>query len=290
MNQPAEIQSPSAAQARLSAPAAIGFLLVIIALLGCFLSGITARLTGNLLWGVPLLATPFMSIGGAILGYLGIRQIGRSNSDVVGRGPAIFAIFVGLMAGVLQSVFVGAAVVVFTDTRTKLAPHALMLLQDIEHGRLDSARTHIGHAVSPLLSDEQLKSFQSTLEHEIGPLRDATLSLGAFQKVRELERNIAQRGGTGAQTGVPARPVELVSDTHRVLAYVWIDNDAAKNNQIKITDMIVILPGNRALLLRDGADSAKLASALGLTPIAPAEGHQPPPSDTTAPSAGTTSQ
>ncbi len=258
-------QSPHPA-ARLSLGAIAGMGLVVFSVLACVVS-IGAVLAGNLSMAAVILPLPILGLTGATLGFLALRRIGRSKGTLIGRGPAVFALFVGLPSAIIQGAFALGPMRVWWDIRNTLAPAATTFAADLASGDANAARARMSVGASSALSDERLADFSTQLTATLGTPITAQATTWLFSEIRRLG---ARSPGTPAApnprpAGPPPRPVELVGPNARVLAYFFLDDDAIRSGDVRIADALVILPGDTPLILHEAGPASAAARALGLT-------------------------
>lgn len=230
----------------------------------CLIAAIVA-LTVSPSAALVVLILPIVAFGGAIMGLVALGRIRRSGGRLGGRPLATMGLFVGLGAGVLQSAFTISALVTIWPVRSVLAPEVDRFMQRVSIGELDRAREQLAESVRPSISDAQLLGFGRVLESRIGEYQNANFGIDVFIESRTRVRSLLTSSaspGAPSPTNAP-RPIGLKFADTRAIGYVFVDQDALRGGRVLLEDILVLLPDDRAVILRADADASLTAAMLG---------------------------
>ncbi|MFU8827832.1 MAG: hypothetical protein ACNA8P_00170 [Phycisphaerales bacterium] len=257
--------TPEGPSARLSTMALGSMLLVFAAIvIGCG-SLLASSLGGWNTW-VGVLIGPLIALNGCVLAFVALRSIERSSDQVVGRPLALIALFVGVGVTAIQGALVLLALVTLSASST-LAPVGAELVGYAQADRQRLARQVLSTEASATLSDDDLRVFAETVRQELGTVSGASAS---FRLIRDARGAMAEAGALDGYNPDPAdrpRPIYLNFGERRVLAYVYTDQDALLDKQIRIRDLFIYHEPGRVILLQEDGPGASFARAAGWTVV-----------------------
>lgn len=270
--------------ASLSLAATVAPLLVLIAVVvGC----------GGALWprtGGPAHAliavwiAPTLSLAGAALAFVGLRNISRSAGAVVGKPMGIAGLFIGIAV----TVALGAAALMSAAMLAgshRLAEEASRFTIAVQDQRFTDARTTLSTSAKASLSNAELTRFLARVTDELGsPITGASADLSLLDAARDALANSPGSADADVSVEEMPRPVWLELQTgDRALAYGWVDDDALARQEVKIKDLFVFTAPNRIIALRPNGPAMLLATKVGwdFPPSLPSPPQRAP--DTTEP-------
>lgn len=216
-----------------------------------------------------VLVLPAVGLAAAVLGWIGLRSVGRSGGMVVGRPLAMAGLFLGLISAVIQGSVVLGALRTVQDVRNTLVPHADRFVRDVQRGAMGEARDQLSVGANSALTDEALALFARRMEEAGGVFAGADLRivtmLNMAAEFRKRAAETAQRTGDSVALGADARPVQLEFASGTALAYFFLDEDALGQREVKFTDALVLMPGDGgAVVLLAQGPASRLARAIGI--------------------------
>ena len=259
---PKATAAPVLPNARLSVHAVLGAGLVLLSFLICAVAAAIAA-SGTLSAAAAIIVLPVLGMVGAGLGFYALLQIQKAKGALIGRGPATFALFAGLLSAILQGSFAAGPGRVWWDIKSKLAPQTDVFMKALAADQLPTARGFLSESADKALTDDQLSAFFTALSAELGAYQSADANLEMFNAIRNLGAGIQSRGGTGATPATPPKPVFLSFAKKNALAFLSLDEDAAKKDMIRYTDVLIVLPGDQCITLFPDKDAATVAAGLG---------------------------
>lgn len=248
-----------ASQAQLSLLAAGSFVMALAALIGgCGSLALSVTVAPGAAAGV--LAAPVIGLVAVVLGFLSLRQIERARGVVVGRPLGIAGLFLGILAAAVLGFMAMAALLTLSGSKA-LAPVAAELVVSIQEGRPARAREILSQLANDDLSAERLGAVGGAVRTNLGLV---TGSDAGFDLIYESRRVVARSPGQASvsQSDMP-RPVWLVFNDKRALAYVFVNQAAVQGKQIRIDDMLVFRDVNKVIALRAFGPGQALAAGMG---------------------------
>jgi len=198
-----------------------------------------------------------------VLGATALLLIGRTAGRTTGRVPAAIGLIVGLTSGVIQGSAVFGAVSLWSGLRT-LRPYAEAVIAGAEQGRMNDVRGALSAASASALSDERAAAFGEALRASCGRVRAVEAPLmELMQRSREVMQEVTP-GGRAFDLGLTPRPVMIRMERCDMLAYVVVDQVAAEQRIVAVSDVLVLLPDGRGAVLMENGPATSLARALGV--------------------------
>jgi len=249
-----------------SATAILAGVLAILSTATCIGATLATRFVSPVA-GVVILPLPAVGLVAAILGGAALRSIRRSGGTLGGRPPALIGVFVGLASAVLQGSFSIAALATYWPVRTVLAPAVeTMMTQGAQHD-FDAVRMALSPAASEALDDARMRMVFEGLHSRAGAFESASFGLDVLRDSHERLRALA-RSARGSVDQVP-KPIGMKFASTRIIAYVFVDQDALGKNQVQIADILFLLPDDTAACLLADGPAAKIAQVLRIAVTIP---------------------
>ena len=249
------------ANARLSGAALAAFCLVVLSVvIGCG-SLVTSVLAGWNVW-VGVLVAPLLALNGCILAFLSLRGIERSGGELMGRPLALVALFCGVGVTAIQGALVLLALVTLSASST-LAPVGAELIGYAQGDQDRLARGLLGEAVSEAMTDEDLDAFARAVTDRLGAITDSSAGFGLILDARRACNDAGPMEGYEPDADDLPRPIYLHFGEDRVLTYVFIDQQALRDNKIRIRDMLLMLDDGTVIVLAPDGPATELADAAG---------------------------
>ena len=240
-----------------SALGAIALLCSLIGSGGCAVVGIlTAIGTGDALVGV--IATACFSILGFALGVIAFFSAKKGTP----RGGAIGATFLGAIFGALQGAVVVGALIQFLPLQSQVAPMIEGLVQTASTDDPEAAAKLLGPDATQVVTGDDLVAFVQRVDAAAGGITEVRVELTTLTKASETVQNFAPRPDADPQNIEFPKPIELVTPSgDTVLLGVWLDEEALKDDEVLIRDLIAFLPTGEMLVLRDDGPARTLTEA-----------------------------
>ncbi|RMH24422.1 MAG: DUF4190 domain-containing protein [Planctomycetota bacterium] len=232
--------------------------------------------------GAGLLAT--------ILGGVSLRLIGASQGRISGKPAAIVAIFLGIFVTVVQ-VAIGYGIAQgYTFYRKQMEPVAHTTFIALSQRDTAGVRAALTPDANADLTDERIASFAEAYEAAAGKATGATGDLRqiieSFGQVFAGSRRNINAGHSGPSDIAPI-PFRIDTDRGSFIGVVVFDGPSLGTGPLKVVDLMALLPGARAVTLRDdGPAEREAAAAYGATVISHQEAirdaageHAPAPPD-----------
>jgi hypothetical protein len=170
---------------------------------------------------------------------------------------------VGLLSAILQGSFAAGPGRVWWDIKSS----SDTFMRALGSAQYPTARGYLAPAADQALTDEKLAAFSTALTAELGAYQSADAPIEMFKTIRELGKNMHARGGTGAAPQPPPKPIVLTFANGPALTYLSIDEDSAKKDLIRFTDIFILLPNDRCITLFPDKDASIVATGLGIKPV-----------------------
>ncbi|MBL0926678.1 MAG: hypothetical protein IBJ11_03370 [Phycisphaerales bacterium] len=256
--------TPNASAARLSGTAALSAVLAMVSLAAC-VTAAAAALLGFPAALAAIVVLPVLGLTAAVLGFTSLSIVRRSGGRVIGRVPALIGLFLGLTSAIIQGAFALSVLRVYFDLRNAAAPAVSRMVYAADRGDLSGLRATLSEKASADLTDARAAEFGAALRREAGTIAGAEVRLGTLIRTFEAGRRAARSGSVQPLAeGVLPKPVEIVGDRATLLAYVIVDQDALKKEQVKVADLLVVLPDGRGLTLMNDGPASSAAESLNL--------------------------
>lgn len=228
--------------------------------------------------GAVILVLPLVSAAGAVCSFVALRRIERAGGRLEGRPLAVAGLIVGFLAMILQGGVAAGALVTAASVRKHIVPLARSVVLAGARGDMTALRAALAPDASADLDDGTISRFFAELHRRHGPPRDAEFGLHVMLRAaRELRRAASSAAPAQTITENP-KPVELVFDGARLLAFIIPDEQVLQaHGRAAVADMIVLLPDGGVLTLRSNGPATALARRVGWTIHAPSS---PPNSPT----------
>jgi hypothetical protein len=254
--------------ARLSGTALASFLLVLGSiLLGC------GSLAGSIFAGwnswVGVLAAPLLALNGCVLAFISLRSIERTP-HLLGRPLALVALFVGVGVTAIQGALVLLALVTLSASST-LAPVGAELVGSAQADRPGLTRQVLSEELAQTLSDEQIRAFGAVIREQRGKVTGSGAGFGLIIDARRVFAEAGPLDGYDPEAAEMPRPIYLRFGDDRLLAYVYTDPEALRDQSIRIRDMVVLFGGGEVAVLAPDGPGSELAAAAGWRIIQPSE-------------------
>jgi len=252
--------------ARLSGTALASILLVLGAiLLGC------GSLAGSIFAGwnswVGVLAAPLIALNGCVLAFISLRSIER-EPHLMGRPLALVALFVGVGITAIQGALVLLALVTLSGS-SALAPVGAELVGSAQADRLGLSRQVLSQELAQSLSDEQIRAFGAVIREQRGRVTGSGAGFGLILDARRVFAEAGPLDGYDPDVANMPRPIYLRFGDDRLLAYVYTDPDALRDQNIRIRDMVVLFGGGEVAVLAPDGPGSELAAAAGWRIVEP---------------------
>jgi len=254
--------------ARLSSTALLAIGCVVLAVVsgcggGLLTAGAAMGLGVGAVWGMyGVWAAPLVALAGVVLGLLGLRSIRLGEGEVVGRPMALVGVFVGLAITALLGAVALSSLAMLAGPRA-LAPESARLLLASSEGRFADARGALGESANSNLTNDELAAFAEAVAAKVGPIRGAAADLSLIGAGREVIGQTPGAAGADLTVEEMPRPVWVLGETGRTLLYVWPDDRALRENDVRIKDALVVLGPNRVATLRFPGPAQTLAIKVG---------------------------
>lgn len=217
---------------------------------------------------------PGAGVVAATLGAVSLGFIRNARGRLTGRTAAIIGIFLGVLVTVIQ-VAVGIGVSqAWTYYAKTMAPVAETFFVSASQGDFAKARSTLASDAASTLSDDDIASFIRAVELQVGEVRSISTDFGFMMK--SFER-VYSGGSSPPQTNtqnmnVAPVPFALETSTGSAIIVAVYDISSAKSSSPVLADMLVLIPGVRAVaLLPDGPARRQAAPAYGVTVLTPIE-------------------
>lgn len=253
------------AQARYSGLAFAALVLALFGVASCLAVSVLAVFVTPAA-AVGLALAPAAGLTAAILGLIAIYRINRSGGLLMGRGPALIGVFVGIMGATVTGSAVVGAIMTMRSVAATLAPRVALIIPSLGLPDPSAARASLAPAAIESLTDDQILAFSRAVRHRMGEKTSIEAGLGLPARTVQLMRQApGARTAALTQDRHAPRPVEIIGPGGRALMYVVLDQDSMDQGRILIADLLFIAPDFAALPLRPDGPAAEIQRELGLT-------------------------
>jgi hypothetical protein len=214
-------------------------------------------------WGAMMIGLPLLGLAGAICGGAALVRIHRAQGALLGRNAALIGLFIGLMSAVVQGAVVGGALATFGAISKHVVPAVTTMAREASAGNADAAAALLSDGARQIAGPARLTEFFGALEAEHGAMVRVSFGLGTIGAARRVTAN-ATGAPTAAVQAQSPRPVEVAFQNGWTLLYVYVDDAALDQNQVRVMDLLAVdKDGTARALLPDGPGRV-LAQAIGL--------------------------
>lgn len=257
---------PGAGSARLSGAAVLAVLLAVASLLGCAVT-LPLSLMVNPSVAVGIFVTFACGLIAAVLGFVSLRRIGRSGGALGGRPVAVLGLFVGLLSAVTQGSIILGAAGLYYSSRNALAPAASRLARALGEDDAPMARLQLEESTARAIDDDRISWVGDALTTELGAFQRASFDLDIFTEMLTVMSTAPD--GTSLRKLAP-RVIRLEYDAGPIMTLTFLDEKQLKQNRVRFTDVLFILPDDRAATLMPDGIARQAARLLGRTVVEPA--------------------
>ena len=245
----------------------------------------------SLLFAIPC-CVPGAGLLAAVLGGVSLGLIRNARGRLSGKPAAIVAIFLGIFVTVGQ-VAIGFGIAQgYTFYRKQMEPVADTAFVAVSQRDYAGVRAVLTSDANADLTDERIASFAEAYEAATGKATGATgdirQMMDSFKTVFSSSRRNVNASGPGQTDSAPI-PFRIDTDHGSFIGVVVFDGPSLGTGTLRVHDLMAILPGAKAVTLRDdGPAELEAAAAYGATVIsheeaikdaARVEDPAPPPSN-----------
>jgi hypothetical protein len=222
---------------------------------------------------------PGVGLIAIFLGVISLGLIGRSQGRLSGRAPAAIAIILGLMGTVIWGAIGAGALQALTFYEKQMAPVAERAIIAADAGNMSALRAEMTQQAGESITAERVAFFIATIESSQGEIRGTDTSFGtiinAFGRIYGGQQQ-GSRGyvnQSGGQDDYAPVPVVVACDNGDVIAWAIFDAASFGQGPPKLSDIMVQMPDQAAVALRDDGPAQDFVQGFGWTLIEP--GQQP---------------
>lgn len=231
----------------------------------------------SIICAIPCACLPIVGIVpgllGVTLGAVSLGLIKRSNGRLSGRTPAVVGIFLGLLMVVLNVALLIGMTQAYTYYQNTMQPVAETFFVSASQGDYTKARSVLTTTADADVTDEKIASFIEAIEVNEGRITGVTANLAqVFESFADVYSS--SRGGTvvgGNQSGSDAAPTPFRVDTDQgsfIGVAIFDGQSLGTSGGPKLVDVMALLPGPKAILLRNyGPGALEAAAAFGATVV-----------------------
>lgn len=216
-------------------------------------------------WGAMMIGLPLLGLAGAICGGLALVRIHRAQGTLLGRNAALIGLFIGLMSAVVQGAVVGGALATFGAISKHVVPAVSSMARDASAGNADAAAALLSDNAKQIAGPAGLAGFFGALEAKHGPLVRVSFGLGTIGAARRASERATGAPTSAVQAQSP-RPVEVTFKNGWTLLYVYVDDAALDQNQVRVMDLLAVDKDGAARALLPDGPARVLAQWMGLKP------------------------
>jgi hypothetical protein len=242
--------------------------LALLSVAACLIASVAAA-TGRPGAMVVVLVLPILGFAAMIAGALALMKRRSAGVPLV-RGPAAFGIIIGLASVVLQGSVAVGALIAYVPVKRIVVPVVSSMFAEAEAGHPDRALAAIVESSRTTIDAPRLGAFIRSATDALGTPTRARVGLDIFFRSREALAEAMARGqsrGPAPDLGLQVKALELEGPSGRTVMYLVLDDAALKQDQVRIADAMVILPGGRCVVLLPQGRMMQLAAYLGLTVV-----------------------
>ncbi len=230
----------------------------------------------SILCAIPCGCIPFVgAIPGLLavtLGAVSLGLIKRSNGRLSGRTPAITGIFLGLLMVVIHVALSIGVMQGFTYYQKTMQPVASTFFMSATQGDFTKARSVLTATADADVTDEQFASFIEAIEVNEGKITGVNANIGqmfeSFGTIYSGSRQTTTVSGNQGSNDAMPIPFRVDTDQGSFIGIAIFDPISLGSPQPKLVDVMALLPGPRAVLLRNyGPGALEAAAAFGATVV-----------------------
>lgn len=255
----------------MSGKAALAGILALISLSACVVSTLLV-LVGLVQAFAVVIVLPVLGISAAVLGFVSLREIGKSEGRLKGRVPALIGLFLGLLSASIQGAAGIGGLRTYMDLKNNLAPAMGRLFIAMDRGEDSTAEMHLSKSTE-MPTSQRRAALIALLRERFGASRGAIFDVQTISDGRELAASGGSTPMDPTQVDLP-RTVRLVFDRGNALLLVWLDNPALEQGEVRMIDGLVVLSRGvkganppqppEVALLREGGPAEKVARGFGM--------------------------
>lgn len=259
----------------MSGKAALAGMLALISLSACVISTLLVLL-GWVQAFVIVIALPVLGISAAVLGFVSLREIGKSQGRLKGRVPALIGLFLGLLSASIQGAAGIGGLRTYMDLKNNLAPAMGRLFIALDRSEESTAEMHLSKSTE-MPTPQRRAALSGLLREKFGASRGAVFDLQTISDGRQLAASSGSTPVDPTQVDIP-RTVRLVFERGDALLLVWLDNPALEMGEVRMIDGLIVLSQGvkgatppkppEVVLFREGGPAEKVARGFGMKIVA----------------------
>jgi hypothetical protein len=209
----------------------------------------------------------------AVLGGVSLGIIRNAHGRLSGRVAAIIGIFLGLFVTVLQLGLGIGAMQAYAFWTNTMAPSVNQLVVSTAQGDITTARAVLTADANADLTDDQLALFVSVIEAEAGPIKEVGTRFedvfNAFGRAYKDATSSTQTfNANPSNSNATPAPFAILCDNGTVLCWAIFDSTTLdKGKTALLVDLMVMVPGGKAVTLRTDAEAAEIALTMSAQTI-----------------------
>ena len=259
MDEADQLGEASGAPARLSTLATASACLAVLGLVGgC--SSLALAIGVAPLAGAGVAAAPVLGLIGAVLGFLSLRQVEQSDGRIVGRPLGVAGLFAGLLSATVFGFMVMAALLALSGSKP-LAPAAADLVAAAQQGQPARARELLSAPASEDLTAPRLAAFGGLCSKRAGRVVGSDAGFGLMFEARRIAARAP--GQSSMSLSDAPRPVWVEFENQRCFVYVFVNQEALQQKDVRIDDLLVFVGVNEVVALREFGPAQMLADEMG---------------------------
>jgi len=215
---------------------------------------------------------PGVGLLAVVLGILALGLIGRARGRLSGRGLAATGIILGLIGTVIWGAVAAGGLQAWTFYTKQMAPVGDRAIMAAAAGDLDAVRAEMTQSAGQSVDAERMAFFIATIENGQGAIASVETNLSTiFQAFGRVSAGAQGGAGAGPQAGGDVTPVPVVLRCARgdVIAWPIFNTDSFGGGTLLLADIMVQLPNQQAVTLREDGEGAAFAQQLGWSIITP---------------------
>jgi len=222
---------------------------------------------------------PGVGLIAIFLGVVSLGLIGRSQGRLSGRAPAAIAIILGLMGTVIWGAIGAGGLQAWTFYTKQMAPVADRAIIAADAANMTALRAELTQQAGQSVTEERVAFFIDTIEASQGEIRGTDTNLGTiFEAFGRIYGGQTQGTGgyvnqSGGQNDFAPVPVVVSCANGDVIAWAIFDATSFGQGPPKLSDIMVQMPNQEAVALRDDGPAQEFVQGFGWTLIEP--GQQP---------------
>lgn len=220
---------------------------------------------------------PGVGLIAIFLGVISLGLIGRSQGRLSGRAPAAIAIILGLMGTVIWGAIGAGGLQAWTFYTKQMAPVAERAIIAADAANMSALQAEMTQQAGESLTPERVAFFIDTIEASQGEIRGTETNLGTlFEAFGRIYKGQQQGTGgyvnqSGGQDDYAPVPVVVTCDNGDVIAWAIFDTTNFGQGPPKLIDIMVQMPDQEAVALRDDGPAQDFVKGFGWTLIEPGQ-------------------